>query len=118
MNLAILDFPSEPVSAPRLPDGETREQAAADRMSSASASYAASAASLPPEPSPRALMEQALFPHVLLGMPHLAPTGLSETWLMKELGHRHWLMLARHLGMENASDAEVFAEIRKRKDNF
>jgi hydroxyacylglutathione hydrolase len=26
--------------------------------------------------------------------------------------------IRRHLGMENASDAEVFAEIRKRKDNF
>ncbi|WP_454853739.1 Pnap_2097 family protein [Rhizobium binxianense] len=85
-------------------------------MSSATASYAASAAPLPPEPSPRALMEQALFPHVLLGMPHLAPTGLSETWLMKELGHRHWLMLARHLGMENADfrtpdGAEAYAAI-------
>ena len=26
--------------------------------------------------------------------------------------------IRRHLGMENATDAEVFAEIRKRKDNF
>lgn len=56
----------------------------------------------PPEPSMRALMEQAFTPHILLGMPHLTPSGLSETWLMKELGHRHWLMLARHLDMENA----------------
>ncbi|RWE14779.1 MAG: hydroxyacylglutathione hydrolase, partial [Mesorhizobium sp.] len=24
----------------------------------------------------------------------------------------------KHLGMEKAGDAEVFAEIRKRKDNF
>jgi probable biosynthetic protein (TIGR04099 family) len=39
---------------------------------------------------------------MLIGMPHLTPSGLSETWVMKELGHRHWLMLARHLGMENA----------------
>jgi probable biosynthetic protein (TIGR04099 family) len=56
----------------------------------------------PAEPSAHDLMERALEPHILLGMPHLTPFGLSETWLMKELGHRHWLMLARQLGMENA----------------
>lgn len=50
----------------------------------------------------RALMERALDPHVLLGMPHLNPFGLSETWLMKELGNRHWLMLAREMDMEDA----------------
>jgi probable biosynthetic protein (TIGR04099 family) len=47
-------------------------------------------------------MERALDPHILLGMPHLNGNGLSETWLMKELGHRHWLMLACHLGLDNA----------------
>ncbi|TIX13767.1 MAG: hydroxyacylglutathione hydrolase, partial [Mesorhizobium sp.] len=26
--------------------------------------------------------------------------------------------IRKHLGMETATDAEVFAEIRKRKDNF
>ncbi|RUU73063.1 hydroxyacylglutathione hydrolase, partial [Mesorhizobium sp. M7A.F.Ca.CA.002.04.1.1] len=26
--------------------------------------------------------------------------------------------IRKHLGLEKASDAEVFAEIRKRKDNF
>lgn len=55
-----------------------------------------------PEPSSRDLMDRALEPHLLVGMPHLTPHGLSETWAMKELGHRHWLMLARHLGMDNA----------------
>jgi probable biosynthetic protein (TIGR04099 family) len=35
-------------------------------------------------------------------MPHLNGNGLSETWLMKELGHRHWLMLACHLELDNA----------------
>lgn len=50
----------------------------------------------------RTLMERALDPHVLLGMPHLNPFGLSETWLMKELGHRHWLMLAREMDMGDA----------------
>jgi probable biosynthetic protein (TIGR04099 family) len=53
-------------------------------------------------PSVRDLMERALDPYILLGMPHLNGSGLSETWLMKELGHRHWLMLARHLGLDTA----------------
>jgi probable biosynthetic protein (TIGR04099 family) len=35
---------------------------------------------------------------VLLGMPQLSLTGLSEGWLLKELGHRHWMMLARMAG--------------------
>ncbi|MDQ0392089.1 Pnap_2097 family protein [Labrys monachus] len=42
-------------------------------------------------------MEAGLGP-VLLGMPHLALNGLSETWLLRELGHRHWLLLARMAG--------------------
>ena len=53
-------------------------------------------------PSTRDLMDRALDPYLLIGMPHMTPNGLSETWLMKELGHRHWLMLARELDMENA----------------
>lgn len=56
----------------------------------------------PAGPSARDLMERALDPHIFLGMPHLNGNGLSETWLMKELGHRHWLMLARHLGIDSA----------------
>lgn len=68
------------------------------------------------QPSPGQLMEQALAPHLLLGMPHVTPQGLSETWLMKELGHRHWLMLAREFGMANAdfrtpSGEEAYAAI-------
>ena len=35
---------------------------------------------------------------ILLGMPHLAIGGISETWLLKELGHRHWHLLARAAG--------------------
>lgn len=53
-------------------------------------------------PSSRDLMERALDPYLLVGMPHLTPHGLSETWLMKELGHRHWIMLATQLGMNDA----------------
>lgn len=70
----------------------------------------------PGTPSARELMERALDPHILLGMPHLNPYGLSETWLMKELGHRHWLMLAMRLGMENTDfrtpdGREVYASV-------
>jgi probable biosynthetic protein (TIGR04099 family) len=56
----------------------------------------------PSRPTSRELLERALDPYLLLGMPHLTPTGLSEAWLMKELGHRHWMMLARRLGMNDA----------------
>ncbi|SON57108.1 putative biosynthetic protein, family [Hartmannibacter diazotrophicus] len=35
---------------------------------------------------------------IRLGMPHLCLGGLSENWLLKELGHRHWTMLARACG--------------------
>jgi probable biosynthetic protein (TIGR04099 family) len=35
---------------------------------------------------------------ILLGMPHLSSNGLSEIWLLKELGHRHWLLLAESAG--------------------
>ncbi|PKR53858.1 Pnap_2097 family protein [Thalassospira marina] len=32
---------------------------------------------------------------IALGMPHLALKGLSEAWVLKELGHLHWTLLAR-----------------------
>lgn len=32
------------------------------------------------------------------GMPQLSFTGLSENWLLKECGHRHWEALAAHTG--------------------
>lgn len=34
------------------------------------------------------------------GMPQLAHAGLSENWLLKECGHRHWEALARATGRE------------------
>lgn len=37
---------------------------------------------------------------IRLGMPHLSGCGLSENWLLKELGHRHWMMLAGQAGMD------------------
>jgi probable biosynthetic protein (TIGR04099 family) len=36
---------------------------------------------------------------IVLGMPQLALAGLSETWLLKECGHRHWLLLAKAAGL-------------------
>jgi probable biosynthetic protein (TIGR04099 family) len=36
---------------------------------------------------------------LVLGMPHLCMTGLSETWLLKECSHRHWFLLARAAGL-------------------
>lgn len=50
----------------------------------------------------------------VLGMPHLAFGGLSETWFLKELGHRHWLMLAEAAGLSHpdfrdADGARVYA---------
>ncbi len=33
-------------------------------------------------------------------MPQLSYTGLSENWLLKECGHRHWEALASHAGRE------------------
>lgn len=39
--------------------------------------------------------DSVLSPVVKIGMPHLSLTGLSENWLLKECGHRHWFLLAR-----------------------
>lgn len=36
---------------------------------------------------------------ILLGTPHLTANGLCENWLLKELGHRHWLLVAELAGM-------------------
>lgn len=49
-----------------------------------------------------------------LGMPQLALGGLSENWLLKELGDRHWMLLARMAGREvpdfrDADGAPVYA---------
>ena len=51
---------------------------------------------------------------ILLGMPQLCRDGLSETWLLKDIGHRHWTLLAYALGQslpefEDAQGAAVHA---------
>jgi probable biosynthetic protein (TIGR04099 family) len=40
----------------------------------------------------------ALSDQIVLGMPHLCLGGLSETWLLRECGHRHWFLLAHVTG--------------------
>jgi probable biosynthetic protein (TIGR04099 family) len=35
---------------------------------------------------------------IILGMPQLCLGGLSETWLLKDIGHRHWTLLAQAIG--------------------
>ena len=41
---------------------------------------------------------------ILLGMPQLCLQGLSETWLLKQLGHQHWMMgsVAKIVKLEHA----------------
>lgn len=64
----------------------------------------------------RHLVAAALAPDLLIGMPHLTPSGLSETWLLKELAHRHWLLLGQAMGLDDADfrlpdGSEVYAAI-------
>jgi probable biosynthetic protein (TIGR04099 family) len=40
----------------------------------------------------------ALSDAIVLGMPHLSLGGISETWLLRECGHRHWFLLAQAAG--------------------
>lgn len=39
----------------------------------------------------------------VLGMPELARTGLSENWMLKMLGDRHWRLIANAAGQSKAS---------------
>ena len=50
----------------------------------------------PPPGTPDALTcrDASMLERIVLGMPHLSLGGLSETWLLKHLGHRHWQLLA------------------------
>ncbi|WP_298985628.1 Pnap_2097 family protein [uncultured Roseibium sp.] len=38
-----------------------------------------------------------------LGMPELGYAGLSENWMLKTLGHRHWRLIANAAGQQHAS---------------
>ncbi len=54
---------------------------------------------LPAPPTSGASPRNAASNAVTLGMPQLSRNGLSENWLLKEAGHRHWLMLADTFGL-------------------
>jgi probable biosynthetic protein (TIGR04098 family) len=47
----------------------------------------------------------------LINMPQMALTGLSESWLMKEIGNCHWHMLCDDLGLKSN---EIFDEFGNR----
>ena len=54
----------------------------------------------------------------VLGMPHLCPSGLSENWLWKELGHRHWGLIAKAFGRAEAGfgasgEPPIYAAFRR-----
>src|SRR5262245_11026778 len=44
---------------------------------------------------------------IMVGMPQLSYGGLSENWLLKECGHRHWTSLATKLGLASPSFRDV-----------
>ena len=55
---------------------------------------------------------------VTLGMPHLTPQGLSESWLLKHLGDVHWQMIAARIrrpaaGIEDVEGRRVYAAFRQ-----
>ncbi len=50
-------------------------------------------------PSTRPGLPEAPLHEVVAGMPQLALHGLSENWLLKECGDRHWRMLADAFGL-------------------
>lgn len=65
-------------------------------------------------PPPGARSPSPLAPAVVVGMPHLSLGGLSESWLLKECGHRHWFLLAGAAGtalpdFRDADGAPVYA---------
>ncbi len=65
-------------------------------------------------PSPVQQALSPLAPAVVVGMPHLSLGGLSESWLLKECGHRHWFLLAGAAGAAlpdfcDADGAPVYA---------
>jgi len=54
---------------------------------------------------------------VKIGMPHLDLAGLSENWLLRECGHRHWFLLAAAAGrpfpdFRDAAGDQVYAVFR------
>lgn len=60
------------------------------------------------------LLQAPLVGRYTAGMPQLCYSGLSENWLLKECGHRHWLAMAHSLGQpqpefRDAQGCKVYA---------
>jgi probable biosynthetic protein (TIGR04099 family) len=59
---------------------------------------------------PASATDRLHFPAMLpvrTGMPELCRAGLSETWLLKACGHRHWLALAQAHGFEKPEFRDI-----------
>src|ERR1700752_392678 len=62
--------------------------------------------------------DEGLLPaSIKIGMPHLDLVGLSENWLLKECGPRHWFLLAAAAGrpfpdFRDALGDQVYAVFR------
>ncbi|MEO7736477.1 MAG: Pnap_2097 family protein [Kofleriaceae bacterium] len=61
---------------------------------------ALSSSSIAAQTAPAA--DAALRRDYVLNMPHMALTGLSESWLCKELGDAHWAMITEGLGVASS----------------
>jgi probable biosynthetic protein (TIGR04098 family) len=55
--------------------------------------------------------ETTLQQKIVVNMPQMALTGLSESWLFKEIGDCHWHMLCKDLGLKST---EIFDEYNNR----
>jgi probable biosynthetic protein (TIGR04099 family) len=85
-----------------------------NRILSGRAAPPASSFALPAAPPALQATLPALPAKIVLGMPHLCLAGLSETWVLKECGHRHWFLLAEAAGMtvpdfRDAAGAPIYA---------
>lgn len=58
-----------------------------------------------PAPSAQAAPGQ-LARHLTLNMPQMALSGLSESWLFKELGDMHWALITGFLGVDSSRIAD------------
>lgn len=50
--------------------------------------------------TPAVVRQACLEARYVAGMPNLCYNGLSENWLLKECGHRHWLAIAQAQGSQ------------------
>lgn len=87
-----------------LPAGLTAAPAAPATPASPPAPAAASASVATEAASPRRVRQYEI------GMPQMVAAGLSEGWLLKELGDLHWEILTRSLGVASRDIADAAGE--------